>query len=101
IHSQAAIQGVLDLKRRHQFRAADVERIEIETFDVAFNIIGGGEEGDKTNSVTTKEQADHSLPYVIAVAVLDGDVMPAQYELSRILREDVQSLLRRVFVTTN
>jgi 2-methylcitrate dehydratase len=101
IHSQAAIQGVLDLKRRHQFRAADVERIEIETFDVAFNIIGGGEEGDKTNSVTTKEQADHSLPYVIAAAILDGDVMPAQYELKRILSEDIQSVLRRVSVTAN
>lgn len=101
VHSQSAIQGVLDLKARHPFTGADVERVEIETFDVAFNIIGGGEEGDKTNSVTTKEQADHSLPYVIAVAILDGDVMPAQYESDRILREDVQSLLRRVSVTAN
>jgi len=101
IHSQAAIQGVLDLKVRHQFCPADVEQVAIETFDVAFNIIGGGEEGDKTNSVTTKEQADHSLPYVVAVAILDGDVMPAQYESGRILREDVQNLLRRVSVTAN
>lgn len=101
IHSQVAIQGVLDLKHRHQFDATEVERIEIETFDVAFNIIGGGEEGDKTNSVISKEQADHSLPYVVAVAILDGDVMPAQYELSRILREDVQNLLRCVSVTAN
>jgi 2-methylcitrate dehydratase len=101
IHSQAAIQGVLDLKRRHEFCAAEVERIEIETFDVAFNIIGGGEEGDKTNSIATKEQADHSLPYVIAVAILDGDVMPAQYELQRIHSVDVQNLLRRVTVTAN
>jgi 2-methylcitrate dehydratase len=100
-HSQSAIQGVLDLKARYHFSAAEVERIEIETFDVAFNIIGGGEEGDKTNSVTTKEQADHSLPYVVAVAILDDDVMPAQYVLARILAEDVQSLLRRVFVTAN
>lgn len=101
IHSQAAIQGVLDLKRRHQFGAAEVERIEIETFDVAFHIIGGGEEGDKTNSVTTKEQADHSLPYVVAVAILDGDVMPDQYRRGRILKEDAQNLLRRVSVTAN
>ncbi|MGP0073514.1 MAG: MmgE/PrpD family protein [Bryobacteraceae bacterium] len=101
IHSQTTIQAVLDLKARHQFSAADVQRIDIETFDVAFNIIGGGEEGDKTNSVTSKEQADHSLPYVVAVAVLDGDVMPAQYESGRILREDVQNLLRRVSVTAN
>ncbi len=101
IHSQAVIQGVLDLKQSHGFCAAEVEHIDIETFDVAFNIIGGGEEGDKTNSITTKEQADHSLPYVIAVAILDGDVMPAQYEPDRIRREDVQKLLRRVSVSAN
>lgn len=101
IHSQAAIQGVLDLQQRHHFCAAEVERIDVETFDVAFNIIGGGEEGNKTDSITTKEQADHSLPYVIAVALLDGDVMPAQYERNRILREDVQELLHRVFITAN
>lgn len=101
IHSQAAIQGILDLKQRHRFSAADIERVEIETFDVAFNIIGGGEEGDKVTSIATKEQADHSLPYVIAVAILDGDVMPAQYEPQRISGEDVQSLLRRVSVTAN
>jgi 2-methylcitrate dehydratase len=101
IHSQAAIQGALDLKQRHKFSAEEVERIDIETFDVAFNIIGGGEEGDKTESIRTKEQADHSLPYIIAAAVLDGDVMPAQYENDRIRREDVQQLLRRVSVTAN
>ena len=101
IHSQAAIQGVLELKQRYHFCAADVERIDVETFDVAFNIIGGGEEGDKTTSIDTKEQADHSLPYVIAVALLDGDVMPAQYEQERIRREDVQKLLRRVSVSAN
>lgn len=101
IHSQSAIQGVLELKSRHQFEAAAVERIEIETFDVAFNIIGGGEEGDKTSSITTKEQADHSLPYVVAAAILDGDVMPAQYEPDRIRKEDVQNLLKRASVTAN
>jgi len=36
------------------------------------------EEGDKS-TVSTKEQADHSLPYVLAVAILDGQVMPEQY----------------------
>jgi 2-methylcitrate dehydratase len=98
IHSQTAIQGVLDLQQRHQFSGAAVERIDIETFDAAFNIVGGGEEGDRTTLVTTKEQADQSLPYAIAAALLDGDVMPAQYTVERIQRDDVQNLLRRVFV---
>ena len=39
-------------------------------FGLAGNV-GGGEEGDKT-IVHTKEQADHSLPYCIALVLVDG-----------------------------
>ncbi len=97
IHSQATLEGVLDLRREHDIRPEDVERIEIETFDVAHAIIGGGEEGDKT-IVRTKEEADHSLPYMVAVALLDGQVLPDQYRPERIHRSDVQALLRKVVV---
>jgi 2-methylcitrate dehydratase len=100
IHSQTAIEAVLTLLRRYRFSSTDVERVEVETFDVAYNIIGGGEEGDKS-TVFTKEQADHSLPYVVAVAILDGQVMPEQYEQKRILRADVQELLGKVSVQLN
>ena len=96
IHSQTAIDGVLALKQRHQFQADEVEQVNLEIFDVAYHIIGGGDEGDKTIGVDTKEQADHSLPYILAVAILDGKVTPEQYRLERIRRPDVQNLLRRV-----
>ncbi len=96
-HSQSAVDGILDLRRRHGFSAGEVERIDLGIFDVAYHIIGGGEEGDKT-SVSTKEQADHSLPYMIAAALLDGELGPAQYSPERINRPDVQELLRRVHV---
>ena len=97
IHSQTAIEAVLTLLRRYQFSSTDIKRVDVEIFDVAYNIIGGGEEGDKT-TVSTKEQADHSLPYVLAVAILDGQVMPEQYEQERIRRADVQALLGKVSV---
>jgi 2-methylcitrate dehydratase len=97
IHSQSAIEGVLELKEKHGFIAAEVTRIEIETFDVAYHIIGGGAEGDK-KVVRTKEEADHSLPYIVAVAILDDQVMPEQYLPKRIERPDVQSLLSKIRV---
>ncbi len=97
IHSQSAIEGILELRKENGFSAGDVGMIEIEIFDVAYNIIGGGEEGEKT-LVQTKEQADHSLQFMIAIALLDGQVMPEQYRPERIGSPDVQSLLRRVFV---
>jgi 2-methylcitrate dehydratase len=97
IHSQTAIEGVLELRRQFALTGHDVEQVDIEIFDVAFNIIGGGEEGDK-RTVRTKEEADHSLPYLIAVALLDGAVMPAQFSPERIRSADVQNLLRKVHV---
>ncbi len=97
IHSQSAIEAIVDLKREHGFQGSQVDRIRIDVFEVAHLIIGGGAEGDKT-VVRTKEEADHSLPYLAAVAAIDGQVMPEQFAPERIRREDVQSLLRAVTV---
>jgi len=100
IHSQSALEGMIELMREQGFSGADIDRIRIDIFEVAHLIIGGGVEGDKT-IVRTKEDADHSLHYMVAVAALDGQVMPAQYEPERIVRSDVQSLLHRVTVVSN
>jgi 2-methylcitrate dehydratase len=95
IHSQSSIEGVLELQTKEGFTGEEIEGIDLEIFDVAYNIIGGGEEGDKL-TIRTKEEADHSLLYMVAVAILDGQVLPAQYEPERIRRRDVQSLLKKI-----
>ncbi|HVR30060.1 MAG TPA: MmgE/PrpD family protein [Thermoanaerobaculia bacterium] len=97
VHSQSTLEAVLELRAQHAIDPAAIERIEIDTFDVAFHIIGGGEEGDKT-VVRSKEEADHSLHYMVAVALLDGQVLPEQYRQERIDSDDVQRLLRKVWV---
>ena len=61
------------MRARAAIDADDVTRIEIDVFEVAYNIIGGGEEGGK-KLIRSKEEADHSIPYLVAVALLD----PAQ-----------------------
>lgn len=96
-HAQSALEGLLELRTTHHLQAKQIERIDVAIFDVAYNIIGGGEEGDKRH-VRTKEEADHSLPYMLAVALLDGEMTPAQYEPARIVREDVQTLLRKISI---
>jgi 2-methylcitrate dehydratase len=97
IHSQSALEALLELREEHVIDPGAVERIELDTFQVAYDIIGGGEEGGK-KEIESKEQADHSLPYLLAVALLDGQVMPEQFAPERIVRPDVQELLRRVEV---
>lgn len=97
IHSQATLEGIHELMLLYNIDPNEIVNIVLNTFDVAFNIIGGGEEGEKKN-INTKEEADHSLPYMIAVLLLDKDVLPAQYLPERILRKDVQELLQKVQV---
>jgi 2-methylcitrate dehydratase len=96
-HSQSALEGLLELRERESLRSGEVEGIEVEIFDVAYHIIGGGEEGKK-DQIRTKEEADHSLPYMLAVALLDGEVTPRQYLPERIQRADVQELLRKISI---
>ena len=96
-HSQAVLEAVLELRQEHGIDPAQIEGVTIEVFQVAYDIIGGGEEGDK-RLVRSKEEADHSLPYLVAVALLDGQVLPPQFAPDRIVRADVQELLRRIVV---
>jgi 2-methylcitrate dehydratase len=97
IHSQSSIEGLLELRANVKVRPEEIAHIRLYTFDVAFHIIGGGEEGSK-KVIRRKEEADHSLPYMLSAAYLDGQVMPEQYSPERILRDDIQNLLQKVDV---
>jgi 2-methylcitrate dehydratase len=95
IHTQSAVHCMVELARQRKVDASKVVSIEADVTRMTYDFSGGGLYGmDKV--VTTKEQADHNLPYLLAVAMLDGDVMPAQFEPDRIARADVQQLLKKV-----
>lgn len=49
----------------------------------------------------TRETADHSLPYGVAVALIDGRVDEAQFTVERICRRNVQDLMRIIQVREN
>lgn len=98
IHSQSALDAAQEIRAQEGFNAEDIEKIRLTTFDVAHSIIGGGEEGDKQR-IRTKEEADHSLPWMLAVVLLDGQLNPEQYEPARIVADDVQGLMKKVEIT--
>ncbi|WP_224447033.1 MmgE/PrpD family protein [Haloprofundus salilacus] len=95
-YAQSAVEAVIELVESEEIDADDIDLIRLDTFAGAKLIIGGGE--GSRYKVRTKAQADHSLPYMLAVAAIDRDVSTAQYEEARIQREDVQSLLEHVIV---
>lgn len=95
VHTQPAVEAMLELRQQYNIAPAEVEKIDVTTFLTAYNIVGGGQYGNR-KLVQTKEQADHSLPYLMAVALLDGEVWPQQFLPERIRRADVQALLQKV-----
>lgn len=99
-YAQSAVDALLGLVREEDIDPDEIESIDLTTFHGAYQIIGGGEGGDRYE-VEDKEQADHSLPYMLAVAVLDDRLMNEQYDRDRINSDDVQELLRKVSVEEN
>jgi len=100
IHTQSAVHCMVELGSQNKIDPGKVISVEAEVIQLAYDFAGGGLYGiDKV--IRTKEQADHSLPYLLAVALLDGDVMPAQFAPDRIIKSDVQGLLKKVSVRPN
>ncbi|UPV76585.1 MmgE/PrpD family protein (plasmid) [Halorussus limi] len=98
-YAQSAVEGIIELAEREDIDPARVERIHLDTFAGAKLIIGGGE--GSRYEVETKAQADHSLPYMLAAALVDRELGNDQYEQERIRQSDVQELLRKVEVEEN
>jgi 2-methylcitrate dehydratase len=100
IHGQPVIEAVLHLKRQYKLSAGDVTSVTCETFQGGFDIAGGGSFGPKDHP-TTKEQADYNLKYLIAIALLDDEVGPAQLDEVRVNSLEAQALLAKVTVKPN
>jgi 2-methylcitrate dehydratase len=100
IHTQSAVHCMVELTRQKKLDPNRIVSIEGEVFQLAFDFAGGGLYGvDKV--IRTKEQADHSLPYLLSVALIDGEVTPAQFQPDRIVKPDVQALLKKVSIRPN
>jgi 2-methylcitrate dehydratase len=98
-YAQSAVEGIIELAEREAVDHESVAEIRLDTFAGAKLIIGGGE--GSRYEVQTKAQADHSLPYMLAAALIDREMGNDQYDPDRIRRDDVQTLLRKVEVSAD
>ena len=80
-------------------RPDDIEAIDVSTYYVAWDLIGGGQ-GDHHEKwdPQRRETADHSLPYVIAVALADGRVTKASFSPDRVSDPALRPLMARMTV---
>lgn len=95
-HAQTGIDALLELIDRERIDPHDIERIRVETYGSAHHVMGGGE-GDR-HAPENREQADHSVPYTLAAAALDGQLTKEQYTDDRIASDDVRRLMGTIEV---
>lgn len=93
-HAQGAIEAALHL-RPEISKIEDIQKISIKTFKAAVEIIGGEPEKWHPHA---RETADHSLPYCVAVAFMDGKVGLKQFSLRRIQDRRLQDFIQKVTV---
>ncbi len=88
------ISAVLDLVREHDLAPERVKKVIIRSLARAADILADPSKYDPRS----KETADHSLPYVIAAALVDRNVTPAAFTPERIMDPVIREQLHKVEV---
>ncbi len=99
-HAQTAVEAALalreDLLKREGVDAlAGIADIEVGSYDVAIEIIGRDPEKWRPRS---RETADHSFPYCVAIALLDGKVTLRSFDEKRLTDSALHELMQKVRV---
>jgi len=92
-HAQAPLAMALAL--RGKVRTEEIEAIDVQIYAMAYSEIGS--EPAKWDP-RTRETADHSLPYMLAVALRDGRLTPASFEPQHYLDPSLRPLMNRIRV---
>jgi 2-methylcitrate dehydratase len=96
-HSQSAIEAALFL-RKQIGDIGQIDSVVIESHGAAVDIIGSEPEKWKPE---TRETADHSLPYITAIALIDGEVTEKQFQPKRFTDPKIWKFLENVRVERN
>jgi 2-methylcitrate dehydratase len=88
------ISAVLDLVKTNDLHPEQVERIQIRSLARAADILSDPSKYDPQS----KETADHSLPYVIAAALVERQVTPVQFTMEKIQDARIREQLGKVEV---
>jgi len=93
-HSQSAIEAALKLRAQIS-NVGEIESVRIDSHGAAVDIIGS--EPEKWHP-TTRETADHSLPYIVAASLADGEITDRQFAPERLADRKLLDLVQRVEV---
>lgn len=91
-----AITVALELRQETNVDPESIDSIDIRTFDRA---VEGAATPEKWSKDLTREHADHSMPFAVAVAFFDGAVTPRQFTADRRTDERIHALMDKITVT--
>lgn len=91
------ISAALQVCREHNLAAEDIAEILVETTTRGADILSD----PSKFAPKTKETADHSLPYVIAAAVADGNVLPDSFSDEKLKDPRIWDLLSKIKVVAD
>ena len=95
-HSQAPLWVAIELRKK--VRPEDIESIAIQTYYTAWSEIGS--EPEKWDP-QTRETADHSLPYLFALGLVDGAIRADSFNEERLRDPRLRSLMPKISITEN
>ncbi len=91
------ISAVLDLVKSNDLHPDQVKKIQIRSLARAADILSDPSKYDPH----TRETADHSLPYVIAAALVERQVTPVQFTMQKIMDPKIREQLHKVEVVAD
>src|SRR5881398_1215605 len=91
------ISATLDLVKQNDLKPDQVQQVQIRSLARAADILSDPSKYDPRS----KETADHSLPYVIAAALVDRQVTPAQFTMEKIMDPEIRAQLKKVEVVAD
>lgn len=95
--SHAPLTAMMKIVRQHRINANDVAEIKVEVIARAADILGD----PAKYRPDSKETADHSLPYSLAVGLVDGMVTPLQFKDERIRDPKLIPVMDKIMVLPN
>ena len=95
-HSQAPLWMALGLRER--VRLEDIAAIRVQTYHIAWSEIGS--EPEKWDP-QTRETADHSLPYLLALALMDGAIRSDSFDQARMRDSATRALMQKIAISEN
>ena len=92
-HGQTAVWAALEMRDR--FDLDDIEEVKIDTYAVAKGMMA---DAPSRWAPQTPETADHSLPYVVSLALRDGGIGLDAYDDEKLFDPGLADLMQRISV---